>query len=235
MRASWHTLHKDLFRMTTTLDFHTRFRCIPGLEHFHEPAQLFELLHGTTAAPEARNAALADLVRSAQREDATSQAAVTLLLLALWPGLDAVHWRLARHFRGRPEDLVSEIAARTTFGIKRLDLVKVGRIAATLVRNTERDIRRALTKERAETACLVPVTDDLPVAWSSTGSDMHAETARITLWLQDWIGDDAPLIGAVSIVGLSQREAAEALGIGYDAARKRYQRGLGRLREAWAA
>ena len=234
MRASWQALHTNLLRSTSSFTFHTRFRSIPGLERFREPAQLFEFVHGNAAAPEARNAALVDLVRSAQRDDAASETAITLLLLALWPGLDAVHWRLARHFREHPEDLVSEIAARTTLGIGRLDLAKVRRIAATLVRNTERDIRRNLTRRRVERTCQIPATDEL-AGCPRSGRDLWAEIARITLRLRDWVGDDAPLIVAVTVVGLSQREAAEALGITHNAARKRYQRGLARLRQELAA
>lgn len=66
------------------------------------------------------------------------------------PGLDALYRRLLRHFRAEPEELVAEIAARLTRGVDRLDLSRVSRVAATLLRNIERDIRRDLAARRYE-------------------------------------------------------------------------------------
>jgi RNA polymerase sigma-70 factor (ECF subfamily) len=48
------------------------------------------------------------------------------------------------------------------------------------------------------------------------------------------LGGDAGLILAVAVDGRTQQEAGERLGLGREAARKRYQRGLGRLRDVLA-
>jgi DNA-directed RNA polymerase specialized sigma24 family protein len=43
------------------------------------------------------------------------------------------------------------------------------------------------------------------------------------------IGRDGPLVVAVVLLGFSQKEAAEALGLSHDVARKRFQRALDAL------
>ena len=71
------------------------------------------------------------------------------------PGLDAVHRRLLRHYRDDPDILASEIAGRVVAGIHGLDLARVSRIAATLIRNCERDIVRVsggVRRRRRDTA-----------------------------------------------------------------------------------
>ena len=85
------------------------------------------------------------LVVAGQSDPTASDVAITLLFLALWPGLDASYRRLLRHFRTEPELLVSEIAGRITRNIKAMHLDRVNWIAATLILNCERDIIRALT------------------------------------------------------------------------------------------
>ena len=113
LRSSWPGLRAQLLRSTTTLAFQRQFRTMcgtePALADLADPGSLFDALHGEDGEPAARNAILAALVRRAQ---AGVEAAVTVLLLALWPGLDAVHRRLLRHYRGDPDVLVSEISGR---------------------------------------------------------------------------------------------------------------------------
>ena len=145
MRAPWAALHAQLMRSTDTLMFQKRFSALRQssevLRPFPDPAALFDHLHGPGGDAAARNAILTALVVEAQQGDRDT--AVPLLMLALWPGLDAVHRRLARHFRAEPDLLVSEVTGRITDSIHRLDLSRVNWIAATLIRNTERDIRRS--------------------------------------------------------------------------------------------
>ena len=62
-----------------------------------------------------------------------------LLWLGLWPGLTGVYGRRVRHF-DEPDELVAEIARAFTELVERLDLTAVHRVAATLVRSTERDV-----------------------------------------------------------------------------------------------
>ena len=160
-----------------------------------------------------------------------------MLLLALWPGLDAVHRRLRRHFRGEPDVLVSEIAGRVVAGIHALDLTRVNRIAATLIRNCERDIVRSLQRRSAETTRHGPIDEEMMSGARETSVlglpddlDADAEAARIVDLIEPIVGADAQLVVAIAVVGERQHTAAAALGLKSEAGRKRYQRALRRLR-----
>lgn len=242
MRAQWHALHADLVRTSTRLSFQTDVRAMrdrqEALRGIVDPAGLLERLHAPAQDDgDARNAILRALVTEAQQED-RAQTAVILLFLALWPGLDAVYRRLLRHFRSEPELLVAEISERVTRGVKGMVLGRVTWVAATLVRNTERDIRRSLAGRwreeelrgelREKDRIAVPAE---PSAWLfATPADADQATAAIEVCLRDLVGSDAGLVTAVAIEGEAQNEAALRLGVSHEAARKRYQRALGRLR-----
>ena len=238
MRATWPALHAQLVRSTQTLAFHRRFRAIrqaePALARFSDPPALFDTLHGPEGDPEVRNTILRALVRRAQAE---AEPATTLLLLALWPGLDARSRRLARHFRGESDVLASEITARTVAGILGLDLTRVNRIAATLIRNVERDIIGSLRKAGAEASRRSDIADQElrppdrapSVLGLPADLDPEAAAARLVDRLRPAIGDDAHLVVAIAVVGEHQRDATEALGLGQEAGRKRYQRALKQL------
>ena len=47
------------------------------------------------------------------------------------------------------------------------------------------------------------------------------------------VGDDAKLVIGAAIYGESQREVGERLGLTHEAARKRYQRAVARIRECF--
>lgn len=238
MRSSWPALHAQLLRSSTTLAFQRQFQAMCGdectLAAFADPPMLFDALHGPDGDPVARNAILAALVRQAQ---AGAKPAVTVLLLALWPGLDAVHRRLARHFGNDPDVLASEISARVVTGIHALDLTRVNRIAATLIRNCERDIVRSLRQQSAEAGRNAPLPEENPPARPAIsvlglpdGLGPDEVMARLVDLLEPAIGADARLVVTITVPGERQRPAAEALGLGADAGRKRYQRALKRLR-----
>jgi RNA polymerase sigma-70 factor (ECF subfamily) len=238
LRSRWPALHAQLHRSTTTLAFQEQFQAMcdgdAALAGFPDPAALFDALHARDGDPAVRNTILAALVLQAQ---AGAEAAVTVLLLALWPGLDAVHRRLYRHFRGDPDVLVSEIPARIVAGIHALDLTRVNRIAATLTRNCERDTIRSLRRASAEKSQHGPI-DEESMSRSPKASalalpddlDADAETARIIDLLEPIIGVDVQLVVAIAVAGERQRTASEALGLKAEAGRKRYQRALRRLR-----
>lgn len=238
MRGLWHALHGHLIRSSETLRFHRQFREMQQssqlLRRFPDPVALLDHLHAPGGDSEERNAILKRLVATAQ--DCPSDMPVTLLLLALWPGLDAVHRRLSRHYRQNPEELVSEISERATRGIRGLDLDRVTWIAASLVRNTERDIRRALKAGWAEAACRGEMPEEIPAAGPPStlgltdGLDADEAACALARQVRGWIGPDADLVIGVAVLGERQHEAGERLGIGPAAARKRYQRAVRRVR-----
>jgi RNA polymerase sigma-70 factor (ECF subfamily) len=244
MRGNWHALHADLVRSTQTLSFQTRFDMIrrsdPALAGFADPAALLDRLHAPGREPEPRNEILRALARAAQRVD--PEAAGALLLLALWPGLDAVHGRLSRHFRGRADELASELTSRMAIQIASLDLGSVRRIAATLLRNVERDVGRRLGRawDEARTRADLDAAPAHPARFPSVFAlpevaDADLAEPLLAERLRQEIGDDALLVMAVAVGGERQVEAAGRLGLDPEAGRKRWQRAIRRLREALEA
>lgn len=230
MRALWERLHANMIRLSETLSFKQQFEQVRRsgdvLRPFRDPGALLDHLHGDNGTAEEKNAILAALVTAAQNGDPAREAAGTLLWLALWPGLDALYRRLLRHFRAEPEELVAEIAARLTCGIKRLDFARVSRIAATLLRNIERDIRRDLVVRRREAALRADMPDEDVFGYEPAD---HGE--NLAVFLSALPGRDAELLIAVFLHGESQLAAARRFGVSHDAARKRLQRAIRRLRD----
>jgi DNA-directed RNA polymerase specialized sigma24 family protein len=178
---------------------------------------------------------------------------MTVLWLALWPALDAVYRRLSRHFRDAPEDLVSEMTEQFTIAARRADMGRIQRVAATLVRNAERNVRARLRQTWRERRRLVPSCDEqgpddrdemeggvgngasgLSPLGLPTGIGFHREVHLIREELLRLVGNRADLVVAVVILGEPQNEIAARLGISEAAGRKRVQRTLKRLREAYA-
>lgn len=155
----------------------------------------------------------------------TGDLAVELLILALWPGLCVVRRRLWPLCRCGTLD--ADLLSGVTIGIRRAHPDRVNRVAATILRNLERDLRRLYIR-------------DGQVARLSIGMDKigHAlvqrETDRPDMILsaaEAALGEDGALLFAVHIAGFTQKEAADQLGLSHEAARKRCQRALSRLRQ----
>ncbi|QNT69126.1 sigma-70 family RNA polymerase sigma factor [Defluviicoccus vanus] len=238
---------QSLEPLTVKMQFDALRQARPELRGFVEPSALLDHLYDLSVDRDEKDRALAGLVTVAQGADPARELAVILLWLALWPGLDALYRRLWRHFAAAPDELVSEISERFIAGIHRLDLGRVRRIAATLLMNVERDIRADLRKSWAEAARRDELPEDGTEIDSAAGTmpptvrpdsvfglppgvDADIAAAMIRETLAAMIGDDADLVVAVVIVGEGQREAGGRLGISHDAARKRYQRSMDRLR-----
>ena len=245
MRSLWLSLHERLVHSTEDLTFQRRFQTLarsdPALAPFADPGALFGLLHGRVAEPGEKNRVLAALVAESQAGGFSGETAQTMLWLALWPGLDAVHRRLSRFYRQAPEELVSEIAGRFTDGIARLDRSRVRRIAATLIRNVERDVRRSLgaawavearRSDEAVDDIAPPPVPDAALLGLPEGVDADVAAALLGERLQVWIGDDAAIVFAIAVVGETSHEVGARLGIDAAAVRQRYRRALALLRNA---
>ena len=167
-----------------------------------------------------KNGVLRTLISEAQPGVQQSGAADRLLILALWPGLGAVRRRLLRFFREDPDLLTAEVTGRLLQGIATINLDQLNWIAATLLRNVQRDMKRDLIRERME-LCDPQLDNSVAVAeWPAL------PTRNVLSKLHRHVRPDAELVMAVAVFGFSQKEAACALGLSYDAARKRYQRVL---------
>jgi hypothetical protein len=237
---SWAALHAHLLSVTARQKHASIYENIRRTTDGLPPGDIGSLLttlHDPVLDPAEKNEALRTLVAAAQAED-FSETATTILLLALWPGLDAVRSRLRRDYSTSVEHLDGELVGRLTCSIRTLNHGSVDRIAATLLRNAERDVRRYLARVAREAPGTKPLDEvagvqPLEPVFSGPAPDFDDDRARLAGRLRAVIGRDGDLVVAVAIDGETQCEVAERMGLSHDAVRKRYQRACSRLREIW--
>lgn len=169
------------------------------------------------------------MVTGAQGVGPASDCALTLTLLALWPGLDAIRNRCLRRRIGAPDDVASDLLARATELIRGLDLTRVNQIAATVLRNVERDLLRTVGRESARQQARAPIEPDWIAAPPSWAEQIRMRT-ELRRDLAARIGEDADLVLGVALDGASQIEIGAALNLSDSAARKRYQRATEKIR-----
>jgi len=247
MRASWEALHAGFDRSVRTLQAKQSFQKAkahhPALVRFAQPHKLVEHLTSKSGELDEKDRIFGTLVTLVQRRE-QHELANALLWLGLWPGLDAIHHRRTRHFLGlgTPDDLAAEIAEAFTEEIAALDLTHVHRVAATLVRSTERRVLEGRTREWTETSIVqargdIWALDEPPPACRDSRIGLpptlshDEELAHLRAWLQPMVGQDAELVLAVLVLEETQREAGARLGLSHEAARKRFQRAFARIRQ----
>lgn len=230
MSTSWTTLNVQLSRSVMRHSHLSRFRTLArGLQPdrtFREPGALLDWLHNGQAGSEAKNCVLGRLLLAARSDGPNGNFALELLILALWPGLCTLRQRLRAKVPG--QDLDHDVLAQITAEIRRADVAGITQVAATLLRNVRRDLMRAHVRGQAVLGHADPVdttSSELPAAPSSDPVEM---IARKTC---DALGADGALLAGVFLLGFSQKEAGAQLGLRHDAARKRTQRAIGRLRD----
>lgn len=235
MSFAWHEIRDHLMHSSTNLHFQRNFDAIrrtqAALAPFRDPAALLDGLHRTTGDQGQKNLILAALVEAAQGDGPASDCALTMLLLALWPGLDAIRRRSIWRRIGTADEVASDVLARATEAVRGLDLGRVNWIAATVLRNVERDMIRVRQRDQAREH-LASGSDPDEVADSGDSGIGAAGYARLNGAVRKLLGDDALLVIRVAIEGFSQAEVAVELGLTKAAARKRYQRAMRRLHDA---
>ena len=246
MRKCWEALHAGLERSLQTLEVHEQFeearRRHAELLPFGTGAALVDELTSAGGDLDAKDEVLARLVEMSHESRTDGPLVTALLWLALWPALDRIDRRGRRSRWGDPGELVSDLWDSFWLVVRRADLGRINRVAATLVRNTERTLRDGRVRARyiAARDDELPADDfleDVGLARRHDLSDLglppglppEVEAARLRDLVADVVGDDADLVIGAAIYGESQRELADRLGITHEAARKRYQRAVGRL------
>ena len=235
MSFAWHEIRDHLMQLSSTLSFQRSFDAIRSSSdpvlRFRDPAALLDALHRKPGGPDQKNLILAALAHAAHSDGHTGDCALTLMLLALWPGLDAIRRRCIWRKVGTSDEIAADILGRTTEAIRGLDLQRVNWIAATVLRNVERDILRAHQRE-ATRQSLRSETEPDEVASGDGSGDAARSEAQLLRDLRLLIGADSTLVIRVAVEGFSQAEIAIELGLSEAAARKRYQRAIRRLRDA---
>lgn len=246
MRARWLALHESLVRSITTLKADQQFKAASSVEQdlgrFDAADALVAYLNTKGGDLDEKDRIYAVLVRAVQARSGWSDLAIALLWLGLWPGLDAVYGHRLRDFVGRPDELVTEVSFIFTTTVARIDLSGVSRLASTLVRNTERDVREGLKRCWSDKARMADVSDP-----AATGADPNLRTElsitdrelpvnandlpAVREWLTSIVQCDADLVIGAALYGFDLHELADELGIGHEAARKRFQRAIKRIRE----
>lgn len=232
MRARWEGLHAALIGSVTTLQAAKHFRDLRGsdplLARFESGSALLAHFTHREEDLDGKDRLYAALVQAVQSRAPWARLAHALLWCGLWPGLDRVYRRRVWYFRTDPDELTEAISVAFTMLVGRLDVARVHRVAATLVRNTGREIMDERQRVQDELSLLAPAPDADVEA--PAGRSLAGELAALREHLVPVIGADADLVLAVAVLDLDQHEAAKRLGIAHEVARKRFQRALRRVR-----
>ena len=265
MRVTWEALKESLGRSVEALSSRALFQEMRArrraLRRFADAGALLAYLTVAGGDLDEKDEIYVALIEAARARGADADLALALVWLGLWPGLDAIYRRRLRDFIKKPEELVSEIGARFIAFVQGADLGRINRVAATLVLNVERDVFEGLKRKWADEARRtdLPREDDDEEDDEDTGDRRDARTSPLLRTrgvselgqpprfdidedvralrelLVGIVGDDADLVIGAAIYGESQREVGERLGLSHDAARKRFQRAMERIRAHFEA
>lgn len=261
MRFSWDWIHEYLERSLRTEYAEAEFAQVRLLDTrvagFSSAPALLDHLQQRDHGIAETDPIYATLVRAVQSGRAT-RVAQQLLLCGLWPGLDGVYRRNVRGFRGREDDLSSALYAAFSELVPSLDLTRVTRVAATLVRSTAREAMLVLRSEWAKHEKYVePLGTELDASAGAASADhennelehryQRVESAAaaadpIALGVAYWrdlvdlrrsllpvLGEDTDLMLRVAVLEEHHGSVASDLGIAAAAVRKRVQRARRRL------
>ena len=246
MRSRWEVLHAELVHSLDTRrallrfdDLRNRFA---ALSPFDRPIDVVRNV-ASEAELEGRDRLLWPLAHAAG-DRRLRPMAQTILMLCLWPGLDALFRRRLALFRD-PDHLATEVVDSFTIALSRLDPARVACLTATLVRNTERELLEARARDRSRGRTVpedperIDAAAPAPACASAFGlpNDVAPDLTLPALraWLERSIGADADLVLQATVLERSRSEIAAALGITSAAARKRLERALVRARHAFIA
>lgn len=245
MRSRWEALHAGLMKSIENREAAERFEGLRArcevLARFAAPVSVVGYLAHDGGDLDEKDRILGCLIDEV-RHGVARGLAHSLLLLCLWPGLDAAFMRRQRLFQDRPHDLEAELVGNFATQILRLDLDRVRRIAATLVRNTEREAVASRIRELAIAARSVEVSPEIavvaplepPASLFGPVSDRSERGSidALRVWLERAVGRDAELVVEIVIQGRDWGELAAALGISRKTLNRRVERALVRARGA---
>jgi hypothetical protein len=233
MRTSWSALHLQFLNFCHRRSAKHLFGQMQARHPILQETPCIDALlvrqHSAAAPSTHRHAVVRALTVEAQAAGPSADLAATIVILALWPGLDAVRYRLWRDWPEERNDLADDILAHIAIGIRHLDLASVQKVTATLIMNTERDIRRAFLDRKWQHRAELPIYESVYAVAAPARDD---DAMDVGIWrgrLLPILGGDTSLFLRIIVLGETQAQAAAALGLSHDAARKRHQRAMTKL------
>lgn len=197
---------------------------------------LVALLHDVGADLDRKEGIYQELVGAAREHGPRARLAMRLVWIGLWPGLDRVRGRLQLRCPRRA-DLDAELMQAFVEAVARVDLGRSRRLAATLVRNTERRVCERVQREARRAVEHYPEPCELSVSQPEistfglpAGRPEAERIAVLRAWLVEIAGDDAELVVRAVLLGELPSAVGAELGLEEGVARKRVQRALQRVR-----
>ncbi len=233
MRASWTDLRNSLMFSIGTRNANRQFEAIAMgsklLDRYSTPGELIEYLVGPSRELDNKDQIYTFLAAAVQRGNRESKLATTIMCLGLCPGLEHIYSKLVRTGVLPVDEAATDVMSVFVLVANRVDL-DCTRMAATLVLNTERDVRKAAKclptegfDEDNESAPRHPAPD-----FADDGSILDDPEA-LRAWTKRSAGRDGELIALVLFDRLDRHAAADRLGLNRETARKRVRQTLAKI------
>lgn len=258
MPTPWKDLCKSLDRELRSPPSAAAYRRLqalqPALEVADSPPGLVEFLRWGADRQAEKNDVLRALVSAHQAGGPDAEVASLLLWDGLKPGLGRTLRRLQVRQRCDEAEALSALAIVFTEQLATLDLTRVRRVAATVLRNVGRDCGRQYRDELEEQQRFAPEPEieraidprhscTLVGAFAVAANDNaipeptpppEPTVRELVRRLVEVVGPvDAELIVSTVLHAETQKAAGARLGLSHEVARKRIQRALTRARPAF--
>ena len=246
----WKCLHEDLKSSIRRQAFDRAFERAtkrqPALQGFGGPQALVATLATKGGDLKKKDRVLRALIVMVQKPESTAARRLgeNLLLLGLWPGLDALYRRLQRGYADTdPGEIISAILHAITGRAGQLKLDTTVHVSAALVDWTEHAARKALNSARKRESRHVEFkesgfVDEIELDEASTLDHPMVDEARVEAEIEALrvrlfgpCGPDVELLISIAIVGETQAEAARRLGAHKATTYFRYRRALAAARK----
>jgi hypothetical protein len=236
-RTLWKDLHRQLRRPVDDSTARVPFGAIRDgearLARFSSASEFLKYLAEDLSADlDANETMYSHLVTCAQKKGPTATFAQTLLWLGLWPGLSAAFARRAWFWRDCPEDLVSEVTGIFTTLVARMNLSRVRRVIANLVRSTESGLIMAGIKRDRSRKRVRDIDSEL-------GANAQENAAQVGFRAGTWLPDalisvmrrrHGARVADAALRSEPARILGKALGLPLAVARKRLKRARDQLK-----
>jgi hypothetical protein len=236
MSAQWNSIRNELTRYIQSDEAARAFaraqQAQELLRAFDFPTIAIEFLDSDVASEETSDAVVTSLIKLAQA-GTERRIAYAVLWLGLWRSLTSTYRHRMKIFSSRSE-LASAVSAHFHHQVNRLNLNRVNKVAATLIRNTARDVCRERSrcwkedKRRVDMDVDDAIIEYYPHLLRKDDDHVVVDSRRALCSLAD--RPDHDLVLTVVVSGEPSKEAAVAAGISDEAVRKRVQRTLARVR-----